>query len=70
MIFFSICVIGDGEVPVADCDQKHYDSQEKKTYKLRDYIDYWHSLRDPCLGKKSCLYLKVNKAAFARIILF
>ncbi|XP_037778337.1 2-oxoglutarate and iron-dependent oxygenase JMJD4-like [Penaeus monodon] len=49
---------GDGEVPVADCDQKHYDSQEKKTYKLRDYIDYWHSLRDPCLGKKSCLYLK------------
>ncbi|CAL4067628.1 unnamed protein product, partial [Meganyctiphanes norvegica] len=49
---------GAAEVPVANCDQKHYDSQEKKTYKINDYIHYWESLRDPLSEKKQCLYLK------------
>ncbi|XP_064112143.1 2-oxoglutarate and iron-dependent oxygenase JMJD4-like isoform X2 [Macrobrachium nipponense] len=49
---------GDADVPVADCDQKHYDSQEKKTYKLKDYIHYWNGLRETSCGKNQCLYLK------------
>lgn len=51
--------IGEANVPVADCDQKHYDSQEKKTYKLNDYIEYWNGLRKLSCGKTLCLYLKV-----------
>lgn len=50
---------GEAEVPVADCDQKHYDSQEKKTYKLSEYIDYWNGQRETSSGRKQCLYLKV-----------
>ncbi|XP_045625875.2 2-oxoglutarate and iron-dependent oxygenase JMJD4 isoform X2 [Procambarus clarkii] len=49
---------GEAEVPVANCDQKHYDSQEKTTYKLKDYIDYWKGLRKTSSGTKQCLYLK------------
>ncbi|KAK4304391.1 hypothetical protein Pmani_023660 [Petrolisthes manimaculis] len=49
---------GEADVPVADCDQKHYDSQQKKTYKLNDYIEYWNGLRKLSCGKKLCLYLK------------
>ncbi|XP_076063690.1 jumonji domain containing 4 [Oratosquilla oratoria] len=50
---------GCADVPVADCDQKHYDSQQKQTLKLSDYLKYWRgdfsSL--PHL-KDKCLYLK------------
>ena len=56
----TVDISGDAEVPVADCDQKHYDSQEKKTYKLKDYVDYWNGLRETSCGKKQCLYLKVR----------
>ncbi|KAG0712256.1 JmjC domain-containing protein 4 [Chionoecetes opilio] len=49
---------GEAKVPVADCDQKHYDSQEKKTYTLQEYIQYWNTARESSEGKKLCLYLK------------
>lgn len=51
---------GDAKVPVANCDQKHYDSQEKKTYNLQEYIQYWNGLRKSSEGKQLCLYLKVK----------
>lgn len=49
-------------MPVADCDQKHYDSQEKKTFTLQEYIHYWNGLRKSSEGKQLCLYLKVKFA--------
>ncbi|XP_050710936.1 2-oxoglutarate and iron-dependent oxygenase JMJD4-like isoform X1 [Eriocheir sinensis] len=49
---------GEAKVPVADCDQKHYDSQEKKTSTLQEYIHYWNGLRKSSEGKQLCLYLK------------
>lgn len=49
---------GEAKVPVANCDQKHYDSQEKKTYTLQEYIQYWKNARESSEGKKLCLYLK------------
>ncbi|KAK7084703.1 JmjC domain-containing protein 4 [Halocaridina rubra] len=55
--FFEIS-FGDAEVPVADCYQKHYDSQEKKTFKLKNYIHYWNGSREAACGRKQCLYLK------------
>lgn len=51
---------GEAKVPVANCDQKHYDSQEKKTFTLQEYIKYWNGLRKSSEGKQLCLYLKVK----------
>ncbi|XP_047737301.1 2-oxoglutarate and iron-dependent oxygenase JMJD4 isoform X2 [Hyalella azteca] len=52
--------LGLAEVPVADCDQKHYNSQQKETFLLKNYLSkYW--LNHKCEENKShqkCLYLK------------
>ncbi|KAF2364710.1 JmjC domain [Trinorchestia longiramus] len=49
---------GSSEVPVANCEEKHYDAQRKETFLLQDYIhDYWMK-RQGADAKEKCLYLK------------
>uniref|UniRef100_A0A2P2ICK6 2-oxoglutarate and iron-dependent oxygenase JMJD4 n=2 Tax=Hirondellea gigas TaxID=1518452 RepID=A0A2P2ICK6_9CRUS len=50
---------GSYEVPVANCGQKHFDSQQKKTLILQDYINYWkHERNTDTEADSKCLYLK------------
>ena len=55
-------------MPVADCDQKHYDSQMKQNFLFQDYISYLKDQhfslsqdenKDTDHKEKKCLYLKV-----------
>jgi hypothetical protein len=46
------------KVPVADCDSKYFNSQEKIEMTLHEYIKYWDSLSEDSNCDKRCLYLK------------
>ncbi|XP_049856780.1 2-oxoglutarate and iron-dependent oxygenase JMJD4 [Schistocerca gregaria] len=50
---------GQTEVPVADCGRRHYNVQEKSTFKLCDYLDYWSDyIRNDYPETMPCFYLK------------
>lgn len=38
-------VLGDFEVPVANCSSKYFDSHEKLNMKFSDYVEYWKGER-------------------------
>lgn len=44
---------GNASVPVANCSKKYFDSHEKITMKLSDYLDYFENQ-----NKENLLYLK------------
>ncbi|XP_014282323.1 2-oxoglutarate and iron-dependent oxygenase JMJD4 [Halyomorpha halys] len=48
---------GNASVPVANCNEKYYNSHAKTTMLFRDFISYWHKYtRFP--DSNQCLYLK------------
>lgn len=54
---FIIYVTGTAKVPVADCNIKHFNSQEKEIFIFKDYIK---EFKNHIYGQtKKCLYLKV-----------
>ena len=61
-------LLGDADVPVADCNDIHFSSHPKTTWKLNDYLSYWKQLQISCkkttdedfgtYTEKRLLYLK------------
>ncbi|CAH1388362.1 unnamed protein product [Nezara viridula] len=48
---------GNASVPVANCNEKYYNSHAKTTMLLRDYISYWQKYKK-FPDNNQCLYLK------------
>ncbi|MCL4127774.1 UNVERIFIED_CONTAM: hypothetical protein GTU68_063238 [Idotea baltica] len=46
---------GEAEVPVANCNQKHFDSHDKKNYILKEYLKYFKDNNERAVKS---LYLK------------
>lgn len=56
--FFLKILPPDLKVPVADCDSKYFNSQEKLELTLDEYVKYWHGRRHDQQTASRCLYLK------------
>lgn len=55
--FFLNILAPDILVPVADCDSKYFNAQEKIEMTLEEYLSYWQTrIEDD--KERSCLYLK------------
>ena len=56
--FFRKILPPDLKVPVADCNSKYFNSQEKIEMTIQEYVNYWESLNKETSSEKRCLYLK------------
>lgn len=58
-VFLFLFLVGQGTVPVANCNQECYSSHPKQDIKFADYIEYWQDyIASGYDGTKECLYLK------------
>lgn len=60
MIKFPIIIaLGNCKVPIADCNKRYFNAQQKDDMLIRSYIDYWIDYRNCNYSNKMpLLYLK------------
>lgn len=66
-----VFISGNANVPVANCNQKYFNSQCKNFMTFSEYAEYWKNF----IGKnypsdtEPCLYLKVSRNIIFRFLL-